>query len=58
MYKIEVGQYRSRENVPMQAVSGSIEREKVYYKKPNAQILHSEMNELINYINNDNKSFN
>lgn len=53
MYKIEVGQYRSGKNGPMQVVSGSIGREKVHYEAPDAQYLHSEMNELINYINND-----
>lgn len=51
MYKIEVGQYRSDKNGPMQVISGSIGREKIHYEAPEAKSLKKEMNYLIDYIN-------
>lgn len=54
MYKIEVGRYRSDKNGAMQVVSGSIGRERIHYEAPNARYLDSEMEDLINYINNEN----
>ncbi len=52
MYKIKTGQYRDDEFGPMQVVSGSIGKEKVHYEAPCASVLESEMNDLIEYINN------
>lgn len=56
MYKIEVGQYRSDKNGPMQVVSGSIGKEKIHYEAPEAKSLKKEMNYLIDYINNNNEN--
>lgn len=53
MYKIEVGQYRGDKNGPMQVISGSIGREKIHYEAPEAKYLKKEMNDLIDYINNN-----
>lgn len=53
MYKIEVGQFRSDKNGPMQVVSGHLGKEKIHYEAPNANCLDDEMQDLINYINND-----
>lgn len=53
MYKIDVGQYRSDKNGPMQVVSGHLGKEKIHYEAPSAEILDQEMNYLIDYINND-----
>lgn len=55
MYKIEVGQYRSDKNGPMQVISGSIGREKIHYEAPEAKDLKKEMDCLIDYINNNHK---
>ena len=51
MYKIRVGDYRNDSTGPMQVVSGSVGKEKIHYEAPCAQILDTEMNDLINYIN-------
>ena len=51
MYKINVGGYRTDKLGPMQVVSGYIGNEKIHYEAPKAEILESEMNEFINYIN-------
>lgn len=53
MYKIDVGQYRSDKNGPMQVVSGHLGKEKIHYEAPNAEVLSEEMDYLIDYINND-----
>lgn len=53
MYKINVGSYRDDKLGPMQVVSGSIGREKVHYQAPSADILHEEMSDLIDYVNNN-----
>lgn len=54
MYKIDVGQYRSDKNGPMQVISGHLGKEKIHYEAPNAEIITQEMDYLIDYINNDN----
>ena len=51
MYKIRVGDYRNDSTGPMQVVSGSVGKEKIHYEAPCAKILDIEMNDLINYIN-------
>lgn len=53
MHKIEVGQYRTDKNGPMQVVSGYLGKEKIHYEAPSAKILAKEMGDLIDYINND-----
>lgn len=53
MYKINVGGYRTDELGSMQVVSGYAGNEKVHYEAPKAELLESEMNELINYINTE-----
>lgn len=53
MYKIDVGQYRSDQNGPMQVVSGHLGKEKIHYEAPNTKLLAQEMDYLIDYINND-----
>ena len=58
MYKIEVGQYRSDKNGPMQVVSGFLGKEKVHYEAPEAHCLLSEMDSLIDFINNNNDDTN
>ena len=54
MYKIEVGQFRSDKNGPMQVISGHFGKEKIHYEAPSASYLDDEMQDLIDYINNDN----
>ena len=51
MYRINVGDYRTDKNGPMQVVSGSVGKEKVHYEAPSASVLDKEMDELIKYIN-------
>ena len=53
MYKIQVGQYRSDKNGPMQVISGSVGKEKIHYEAPEAKYLKEEMNYLIDYFNNN-----
>jgi Fic family protein len=48
MYKIEVGKYRTGE---MQVVSGALGREKVHYEAIDATDVKTEMDKLINWIN-------
>lgn len=50
MYAIEVGQWRSG---AMQVVSGGMDRETVHYEAPKAEILASEMQQFINWYNNE-----
>lgn len=58
MYKIGIGDYRKDTNGPMQVASGSVGNEKIHYEAPCAKILDTEMNDLINYINqNDDTDF-
>ncbi len=51
MYKIEVGQYRSDKQGPMQVVSGSVGKEKVHYEAPCADMLEDEMIYFLEYLN-------
>ena len=53
LYKIKVGQYRDDAEGAMQVVSGAIGHEKVHYEAPPAEIITTEMNKLIDYINNE-----
>lgn len=55
MYKINAGCYRDDKLGAMQIISGPIGKEKVHYEAPKAEVLHSEMSDLIEYINADTK---
>lgn len=49
-YKIEVGQYRTSE---MQVVSGAMGKEKVHYKAVSPKFVKAEMDQFLNWFNND-----
>ena len=53
MYKINVGNYRTDEQGPMQVVSGYAGKERVHYEAPPAEFLEAEMKDLIDYINSE-----
>lgn len=53
MYKINVGNYRTDEQGPMQVVSGYAGKERVHYEAPPAEFLEAEMKDLIDYINTE-----
>ena len=53
MYKINVGNYRTDKQGPMQVVSGYAGKEKVHYEAPPAEFLEFEMQDLIDYINSE-----
>jgi Fic family protein len=50
-YKIEVGQYRTDK---MQVVSGAMGREKVHYEAVKPELVATEMNQFLDWFNNDN----
>lgn len=50
MYKIEVGRWRSG---AMQVVSGGMGNEKIHYEAPNAALLATEMEQFINWYNEE-----
>jgi Fic family protein len=50
-YKIEVGQYRTGE---MQVVSGAMGKEKVHYEAVKPELVKAEMDQFLNWFNNDN----
>lgn len=52
MYKIIVGNWRDDSTGPMQVVSGAMEKEKVHYQAPPAEMLEKEMKEFLNWFNN------
>ncbi|MDD3107243.1 MAG: DUF4172 domain-containing protein, partial [Bacilli bacterium] len=52
MYKIETACYRSGE---MQVVSGPMGKERVHYQAPPPDQVQHEMNEFLNWFNNDTK---
>ena len=51
-YQIEVGRYRTGE---MQVVSGAMGKEKVHFDAVKAEIVKAEMEQFLNWFNNDNK---
>lgn len=53
MYKINVGNYRTDEQGPMQVVSAYAGKERVHYEAPPAEFLEFEMQDLIDYINSE-----
>jgi Fic family protein len=56
MYKINVGAYRTDELGRMQVVSGYLGKEKIHYEAPKAEVLESEMNELVKFINSESET--
>lgn len=55
MHKIVVGAWRdNKKEDPMQVVSGPTGKEKVHYEAPAADVLGTEMNQFINWFNEDN----
>jgi len=56
LYMIKTGAYRDDKNGPMQVVSGAVGKEKVHFEAPATTVLDDEMNKLIDYINNNNKT--
>ena len=54
-YQIDVGQYRSH---GMQVVSGSMGRERVHYRAPEAERVAEEMQRFFVWYNDDNVAFN
>ena len=54
MHKIVVGAWRDNKNDdPMQVVSGAMGKEKVHFEAPEADRLNTEMNQFINWFNED-----
>ncbi len=53
IYKIKVGNWRLDDKGPMQVVSGSIEKEKVHFEAPAARLLESEMQQFLEWFNNN-----
>lgn len=50
-YEIEVGRYRTQE---MQIVSGAMGKEKVHYEAVNPELVKTEMDQFLDWFNNDN----
>lgn len=54
MYKIKVGSWRDDSTGPMQVVSGPMGIEKVHFQAPSSDLIDEEMNEFLNWFNNEN----
>lgn len=54
MFKIEVGKYKTDMHDPMQVISGYAGAEKIHYEAPNATILSAEMDNFLEYVQNNN----
>ncbi len=55
MYKIKTGAWRDDSAGPMQVVSGAMGKEKVHFQAPPAESLEKEMNNFLNWFNDDRK---
>jgi len=53
MHKITVGAWRTLEVGPMQVISGPIGREKVHYEAPSADKLEKEIQNFLDWFNNE-----
>lgn len=53
MYKISVGKWRDDSNGPMQVVSGAMGKEKVHFEAPPASGIEGEMQQFLNWFNNE-----
>lgn len=56
IYKILVGKLRDDSTGPMQVVSGAMGKEKVHYQAPDAVILKKEIDQFIDWFNNENEN--
>jgi Fic family protein len=54
MYKIQVGSWRKDTTGPMQVVSGPMGREQVHFQAPSSDIIETEMDAFLNWVNNEN----
>lgn len=54
MYKINVAQWRNDTAGPMQVVSGAMGKEKVHFQAPDASIIKKEMDQFMDWFNNEN----
>lgn len=54
LYKIIVGNWRDSSKGPMQVVSGAMGREKVHFEAPSAERVPAEMNDFIQWFNQNN----
>jgi len=54
LHRIKTGCYRDDSNGPMQVVSGAVGHDKVHYQAPDANVLKHEMDNFLNYINQEN----
>lgn len=54
MHKIVIANWRdNKKDDPMQVVSGAMGREQVHFEAPGAELLNTEMNQFINWFNED-----
>lgn len=54
MHKIRTGAWRQDDKGPMQVVSGPMGRESVHFQAPGAEVLESEMDAFLHWVNADN----
>ncbi len=52
MYEITVGSWRNDSTGPMQVVSGAMDKEKVHYEAPPAELIDNETTVFLNWFNN------
>ncbi|NTW24282.1 MAG: Fic family protein [Lentimicrobium sp.] len=53
MYKITVGDWRKDTTGPMQVVSGALGKEKVHFRAPDSVLVEKEMNQFLDWFNNN-----
>jgi Fic family protein len=54
MYKINIGQWRTDVNGPMQVVSGGFGKEKIHFQAPDVILLEKEINRFLEWFTNEN----
>lgn len=54
MYKIIVGNWRDDASGEMQVVSGPMGKEKIHFQAPDANQIDEEINQFLNWVNNEN----
>ncbi|MCA1760142.1 MAG: Fic family protein [Bacteroidales bacterium] len=55
MYKITVAAWRKDTTGPMQVVSGAMGKEKVHFQAPDSTLVEKEMNQFLDWFNNNSK---
>ena len=53
LFRIAVAQWRKTENEPMQVISGGFGNEKIHFEAPNSELIDSEINKFLDYLNHD-----